>query len=88
MTKNNDISTRVAGAARRTNVIQIRVNDDDWAVVTAVTAICDELNLKPSALVFEFFQYALEQYRAERGEDRTNAESEEQLTLFNPDAQQ
>ena len=59
MTKNDDLSTRVAGAARRTNVIQIRVNDDDWAVVTA---ICDELNLKPSALVFEFFQYALEQY--------------------------
>ena len=85
MTKNDDLSTRVAGAARRTNVIQIRVNDDDWAVVTA---ICDELNLKPSALVFEFFQYALEQYRAERGEDRANAESEEQLTLFNPDAQQ
>ena len=85
MAKNNDVSTRVAGAARRTNVIQIRVNDDDWAVVTA---ICDELNLKPSALVFEFFQYALEQYRAERGEDRANAESEEQLTLFNLDAQQ
>ena len=84
MTKNNDISTRVANAARRTNVIQIRVNDDDMA---AVTRICDELNLKPSALVFEFFQYSLEQYRAEQGEGEARGEAEEQLELFNSDTQ-
>jgi hypothetical protein len=86
VTKNNELSTRVVNAARRTNLIQIRVNDDDWAVVTA---ICDKFDVKPSALGFEFFQYALEQYRTEQqGEAEATPETEEQLALFNPDAQQ
>lgn len=86
VTKNNELSTRVVNAARRTNLIQIRLNDDDWAVVTA---ICDDLNVKPSALGFEFFQYALEQYRTEQqSEAEATPETEEQLALFNPDAQQ
>ncbi|MDO4643456.1 MAG: hypothetical protein Q4A74_06415 [Cardiobacteriaceae bacterium] len=76
MTEKEKIISRVVNATRRSNVIQIRINDED---METIQVICKELNLKASSLAYEFFQYALDAYLQEKSEASVH---DDQLKLF------
>lgn len=71
--EDNLLTSRMKKAAVRRHLIQIRINDAD---MEHVTSICATHNIKPSTLIYEFFQYSLQAFMQEQ-----ESENEVQMQL-------